>query len=90
MQNAGLAYREALEAVRAGNVFTTHPPVPAGIDLFPPPMIEDYLGDYARELGVSAQDLLALGRQNPHDANESLSMAVLAIRLSSRRSYNFV
>ncbi len=85
-EKTGLGFWEALEAVRTGNVFTTHTPVPAGIDLFPPEVVESYLGDYVRSLGVQTQDLLALGRQNPADSREPLSMAVLAIRLSGYRN----
>ncbi len=85
-EKAGLGFWEALEAVRTGNVFTTHTPVPAGIDLFPPEVVESYLGDYVRSLGIQTQDLLALGRQNPSDSREPLSMAVLAIRLSGYRN----
>ncbi|MHB8764677.1 MAG: alpha-glucan family phosphorylase [Deferrisomatales bacterium] len=86
MAGSQRSFWEVLEAVRAGNVFTTHTPVPAGIDLFPPEMVEAYLGDYVRGMGVGTHDLLALGRQNPQDPREPLSMAVLAIRLSSHRN----
>ena len=86
MERTGFGFWEALEAVRAGTVFTTHTPVPAGIDLFPPEVVESYLGEYVRSLGVGVPDLLALGRQNPGDGREPLSMAVLAIRLSGYRN----
>ncbi|MDW7710539.1 MAG: alpha-glucan family phosphorylase [Deferrisomatales bacterium] len=86
MERTGFGFWEALEAVCAGTVFTTHTPVPAGIDLFPPEMVESYLGDYVRSLGIGTQDLLGLGRQNPADPREPLSMAVLAIRLSAHRN----
>jgi starch phosphorylase len=71
----------ALAATRAGNLFTTHTAVPAGFDLFSPVLMEQYLGRYAQEdLGLSLRDLLALGRQNPDDANEPFNMAYLAMR----------
>ena len=71
----------ALSATRAGNIFTTHTAVTAGFDLFPPALIEQYLGGYAKEkLGISLHELLALGRQNPNDATEKFNMAFLAIR----------
>ena len=86
MEKTGLSFHDALEAVKAGNVFTTHTPVPAGIDMFAPDMVEAYLGDCVRAMGIGTSDLLALGRQNPNDPKEPLSMAVLAIRLSARRN----
>jgi starch phosphorylase len=71
----------ALAATRAGNLFTTHTAVAAGFDRFTPALIEQYLGGYAeKRLGISLQDLLALGRQNPNDSSENFNMAYLAIR----------
>lgn len=71
----------ALAATRAGNLFTTHTAVPAGFDLFDPFLIKQYLSKYAEtHLGISLQDLLALGRQDPNNSNESFNMAYLAIR----------
>jgi len=71
----------ALTATRIGNLFTTHTPVEAGFDRFAPGLIEWYLSKYAeRELSISLQDLLALGRRNPADSSEPFNMAYLAIR----------
>jgi starch phosphorylase len=70
----------ALAATRAGNIFTTHTPVPAGFDRFSPVMVGQYLGPYANDLGIGLDGLLALGRQKPDDAGEPLNMAYLAIR----------
>lgn len=72
----------ALEAVAASTVFTTHTPVPAGIDMFPPDLVERYFKTYMESLGMSVKDLLDLGRQNPEDRTSPLSMAVLALRMS--------
>ena len=79
MKESGQPFEVALMATRAGNLFTTHTAVPAGFDLFSPALLEQYLGRYAREeLGLSARDLLALGRSNPYDAGEPFNMAWLA------------
>ena len=83
MEEHGLSFTAAKEVVTASNVFTTHTPVPAGIDLFPPHLMDKYFGGYYRFLGLSREDFLALGRINPVDPNESFSMAVLALRLSA-------
>ncbi|MFB0546068.1 MAG: glycosyltransferase family 1 protein [Anaerolineae bacterium] len=83
MQEQGLSFAEAREVASAGNIFTTHTPVPAGIDRFPPPLMDKYFADYYRSLGLSRDEFLALGRQNPADAQEPFCMAVLAIRLAA-------
>jgi glycogen phosphorylase len=79
------SFEVALAVTRAGNLFTTHTAVSAGFDRFAPALIEHCLGGYARkQLGITLDDLLALGRQNPNDTNESFNMAYLAIRGSGR------
>jgi len=82
MQRDGLSFEEAREIVATGTVFTTHTPVPAGIDTFPVALVTKYLPNYCNMLGISMQRLLELGRINPNDSNEPFSMAVLALRLS--------
>jgi len=70
----------ALAATRAGNVFTTHTPVPAGFDRFPAALMELFLRRYAEErLGITLDALLALGRENPNDPGEPFNMAYLAV-----------
>src|SRR5262249_28160037 len=66
-----------------GTVFTTHTPVPAGNDIFNPQQILHYFGALIPQLKISPDELLALGRQSPHDHNEQFGMTVLAIRLAN-------
>ena len=80
MEDTGRPFDEALAATRAGNLFTTHTAVAAGFDRFAPALIEQYLGRYARRVGLPLRDLLALGRQNPDDPSEYFNMAYLALR----------
>ncbi|MBL1213312.1 MAG: alpha-glucan family phosphorylase [Ignavibacteriae bacterium] len=81
MEKTGVSFDEALTVTRAGNLFTTHTAVPAGFDLFPASIIEQYLGNYAEKmLGITREQLLALGRKNPNDHSEPFNMAYLAIR----------
>jgi starch phosphorylase len=81
MQATGNSFPVALAATRAGNLFTTHTAVSAGFDLFSPALIEQYLGQYAREtLGISTRALLALGRKTPGNEDEPFNMAYLAVR----------
>jgi glycogen phosphorylase len=82
MEERGLSFREAREVVTAGNVFTTHTPVEAGIDHFPTELIDRYLGKLYRGLGLSKEEFLGLGRHHPGNPHETFCMAVLALRLA--------
>ncbi len=72
-----LAFPEALQAVRAGTVFTTHTPVPAGIDRFPKALIERYFAGF----GVPVQELLVLGAE---EDPSKFNMAYMGLRLGQR------
>jgi starch phosphorylase len=78
-----LSFSEAKEISSAGNVFTTHTPVPAGNDRFPPEFIDRYFGQWYGALGISREEFLALGREDVHDNAESFCMTVLALKLAS-------
>jgi starch phosphorylase len=82
----GLSFREALAATRAGNVFTTHTPVAAGIDAFSPAVIAKYLPEhgYLASLGITTGDLLALGRAPGAPDDEPFRPTYLAMRGSAR------
>jgi glycogen phosphorylase len=78
-----LSFREAFWSTRAGNIFTTHTPVDAGFDRFPPSLIltyARYLDSVAHNIGVPLGELLALGRADPEDDTEPFNMAYLAMR----------
>jgi len=81
-----MQFDAALQATKAGNVFTVHTPVKAGNDEFRPELMEKYFGNYPQLLGISKERFMSLGRVNPADAKESFKMPVLAIRLSSYRN----
>ncbi|WP_033437504.1 alpha-glucan family phosphorylase [Saccharothrix sp. NRRL B-16314] len=77
----GLDFDQALAAVRAGTVFTTHTPVPAGIDRFPVDLVQHYFGQETLLPGVNTQRILALGaEENPGLFN----MAHMGLRLAQR------
>ncbi len=79
----GLTYPEARERAAATNVFTTHTPVPAGIDRFPPELVEKYLAPYVSGAGARlSTSSCSSGRRSPANPGEPFSMAVLALRLS--------
>ncbi len=84
MKDEHLSYDEAREAVTGGNVFTTHTPVPAGIDRFESSLVERHLGWMAKELGISNQDLLRLGREAHDQEHGAFCMPLLALRTAYR------
>ncbi len=83
MNEQGLSFEEAQELARRSNIFTTHTPVPAGIDEFPRNLVEAHLGNYISQMGISMEDFLRMGRLSPHAGNEGFNMARLAIRQSA-------
>lgn len=70
----------AMRRSRAGNIFTTHTPVAAGFDQFHPDLFRQYFESYAHELGLTLEQLMALGRAKPEDPSEPFNMAYLAVR----------
>ncbi len=82
-EERGLSFNQAVELVRVTNVFTTHTPVPAGIDTFHPELVRTYFESFAKSMGISVHVLLGFGRQDPRSKDEEFSMAVLALRLSN-------
>ncbi len=86
IERQGLRFEEALEATRVNNVFTTHTPVPAGIDLFDPGLMFHYFNDFCQRAKIDFDSFMALGRRNAKDTNEPLSMAILALNTSAYRN----
>ena len=84
MEDDGLSFDEALREVAQHTVFTTHTPVPAGHDRFDGGLIEEHLGPTRDRLGISFDQLMGLGRVEPHNPHETFCMTVLAIKLSRR------
>jgi len=83
MTENNLSYDEAKQLVSISNIFTTHTPVPAGIDQFPPEIVKKYLENFSKTLGIPIDDILNLGKQNPQDKNCPFSSAILAFKLSA-------
>ncbi|MHC5728020.1 MAG: alpha-glucan family phosphorylase, partial [Nostoc sp.] len=83
IQEEGLNYPQAKQVVASSNIFTTHTPVPAGIDLFAPDKMLYYLGYYAEIFGLPKEQFLGLGRENTGDLSGPFSMAVLALKMAT-------
>lgn len=81
----GLGFDEALEAVRAATVFTTHTPVPAGIDRFEAKLVAQYFGGDRAVEGLPVERVLALGAED-HEGGDPLlfNMALMGLRLGGR------
>ncbi len=81
----GLDFDTALEVTRAGTVFTTHTPVPAGIDRFPRELVEQYFGAHSAVAGVPVDRILRLGAEDYTGGDRGVfNMAVMGFRLSQR------
>jgi glycogen phosphorylase len=79
LTDAGLGFDVALQAVRAGTVFTTHTPVPAGIDRFPRELVAEHLSGL---LDVPVGRILALGAEE--EDPDVFNMAHMGLRLGGR------
>ena len=78
----GLTFNQAIELVRASSLYTVHTPVPAGHDYFEEGWFGKYMGGYPVKMGISWDDLMDLGRNNPGDKGERFCMSVFACNTS--------
>ncbi len=88
LEHSEVKFDEARQQVMASNVFTTHTPVPAGIDFFSPDLMTKYFKSFWPQLKLDEEGFLALGREDVTNKKQGFSMAVLAIRLAD--NYNGV
>lgn len=78
--------KTAREVVFSSNVFTTHTPVPAGNDVFPIEMMQKYFMDYIKQIDMSMEEFLKLGKIDPNNQKEDFCMTVLALNLSAENN----
>lgn len=74
----GLSFNQALELVRASSLYTVHTPVPAGHDYFDESLFGKYMGAYPEKLGITWDEFIGIGRQDPNDHSERFCMSVFA------------
>ncbi len=86
MAEKQMSFNEALEATKAGNVFTVHTPVAAGNDEFNQSLVDKYFNNYWPQLNLNKDQFMALGRIDKNNHKEAFKMPVLAIRMSSHRN----
>ncbi|HWL93141.1 MAG TPA: alpha-glucan family phosphorylase [Phycisphaerae bacterium] len=82
MKTQKLDFGEAREAVAPSHVFTTHTPIPAGIDHFRRELLDEYLTPFLGDMRLTPEEFEALGKINASDPQELFCMAVMALRLS--------
>ncbi|MDX2227238.1 MAG: alpha-glucan family phosphorylase [Verrucomicrobiae bacterium] len=82
VEKSGLTFSEALQVVAASGLFTTHTPVAAGNDAFAADLMRTYFVDFAKQLGISFEELLKYGRPWHGSDTEPFSMTILGLRLS--------
>ncbi len=79
---SGLTFDQSIELVRASSLYTVHTPVPAGHDYFDEGLFGKYMGGYPSKMGISWDDLVGMGRNNPEDKGERFCMSVFACNTS--------
>ena len=84
MHEDDLPFDEALRQMTRRTVFTTHTPVSAGHDFFDGGLVEEHLGPLRDQLGIPYEQLVGLGRVDPHNEQEEFCMTVLGLKLSRR------
>lgn len=75
---SGLTFNQAMELVRASSLYTVHTPVPAGHDYFDEALFGKYMGGYPSRLGISWDEFIGMGRENPDDHGERFCMSTFA------------
>ncbi len=83
MNENDVTFWQAKEITASANIFTTHTPVPAGLERFGFDLIDEHFTDYFRELGLNRNEFIDLGREHMGDY-ELFSMPVLAIKMSAK------
>ena len=77
-----MTFAAAMEQVKRMAVFTTHTPVPAGNDIFPRELMDNYFSEYYGQLGIDADTFYELGR-HPCEAGRGFNMSAFALKLPS-------
>lgn len=81
-----MQFHEALEAVKANTIFTTHTPVPAGNDAFPLHIKDKYFERYWEEMGITRHEFIELGSQVQPEGYEIFNLTILSLKLSRFRN----
>jgi starch phosphorylase len=82
MEATGADFKTCAQEIAQSTVFTTHTPVDAGHDRFPPNLVDEHLEPLRQSLGLTREEFVGLGRIRPEDHTEALCMTVLAFKMS--------
>jgi starch phosphorylase len=86
IQEKQISFDSAKEIVSSCTVFTTHTPVPAGIDIFPVALMDKYFGSYWNQMGISRHEFMELGMSQANEAGQSFNMGVLALKVAGKKN----
>jgi starch phosphorylase len=82
MKEHKVTFEQAMTITSASNIFTTHTPVPAGLERFGFDLMDEHFVDYIKELGLTREQFINLGRENM-GTYELFSMPVMAVKMSA-------
>ncbi|RKX22988.1 MAG: alpha-glucan phosphorylase [Candidatus Zixiibacteriota bacterium] len=83
MHERGLSFKQASQYIWSTAVFTTHTPVPAGNEKFEPILVRRYLDKFIKQLGISWEEFISIGKVFPKDKDELFCMTVAALKYSA-------
>lgn len=86
IQEKQIPFADAKEIVSSCTIFTTHTPVPAGIDIFPVALMDKYFGSYWNQMGISRHEFMEMGMSQSSDAGQSFNMGVLALKVAGKKN----
>ena len=81
-----ISFKNAKEIVSSCTVFTTHTPVPAGIDIFPVGLIDKYFSSYWNQMNISRHEFMELGMSSSPDSGQSFNMGFLALKIAGKKN----
>ncbi len=84
--NKQISFKDAREIVSSCTIFTTHTPVPAGIDIFPISLIDKYFGNYWNLMGISRHEFMEMGMSCSNDSGQNFNMGVLALKIAGKKN----
>ena len=81
-----IPFADAKEIISSCTIFTTHTPVPAGIDIFPVALMDKYFNNYWLQMGISRHEFMEMGMSQSNDAGQSFNMGVLALKIAGKKN----
>lgn len=86
MEEKKVSFNIAKDIVTAKTIFTTHTPVPAGNDIFPTSLVENYFKDFWKPLGITKEQFLELGMKPKEENKTTFNMGILALKVAGKKN----